>query len=105
MINFETMATDLSERTGFPKYKAKIFLEEFENLMVDYIADGETIKLQGFLHIELKECKAHAGINPKTKEPVWIPACNKIKFRLGKWLIDAVAQSSEAFEDKGTEED
>ena len=105
MINFETMATDLAERTGFPKYKAKIFLEEFENLMVDYIAEGETIKLQGFLHIELKERQAHAGVNPKTKEPVWIPACNKLKFRLGKWLIDAVEQSLKASKDDSTEED
>lgn len=73
--------------------------------MVDYIAEGETIKLQGFLHIELKERKAHAGINPKTQEPVWVPTRNRIEFRLGKWLIDAVEQSLKASKDDSTEDD
>ena len=56
------------------------------------LAEGDKVQLVGFGTFEVKKRAARTGRNPKTKEPVEIPASKVPAFKPGKALKDAVAQ-------------
>ena len=56
------------------------------------LAEGDEVRLVGFGTFEVKKRAARTGRNPKTKEPVEIPASKVPAFKPGKALKDAVAQ-------------
>ena len=56
------------------------------------LAEGDEVRLVGFGTFEVKKRAARTGRNPKTKEPVEIPASRVPAFKPGKALKDAVAQ-------------
>ena len=55
------------------------------------LAEGDEVRLVGFGTFEVKKRAARTGRNPKTKEPVEIPASKVPAFKPGKALKDAVA--------------
>ena len=52
---------------------------------------GDTVTLVGFGTFAVKERAARTGRNPKTGEPLNIPASKVPSFKAGKGLKDAVA--------------
>ena len=56
------------------------------------LKEGEKVQLVGFGSFELKPRAARIGRNPKTKEPIEIPASVMPVFKAGKALKDAVAK-------------
>ena len=56
------------------------------------LAEGDEVRLVGFGTFEVKKRAARTGRNPKTKEPIEIPASKVPAFKPGKALKDAVAQ-------------
>ena len=56
------------------------------------LVEGDEVRLVGFGTFEVKKRAARTGRNPKTKEPVEIPASKVPAFKPGKALKDAVAQ-------------
>ena len=56
------------------------------------LAEGDEVRLVGFGTFEVHKRAARTGRNPKTKEPVEIPASKVPAFKPGKALKDAVAQ-------------
>lgn len=70
--------------------KAGITMKDIDcvyNAMLDVVTDvlkaGDKIQLVGVGTVELKKVEAKTGINPRTKETVKIPACNKPVFKFG----------------------
>ena len=56
------------------------------------LANGEKVALVGFGTFETKKRAARTGRNPRTKEPIEIPASTTPVFKAGKALKDAVAE-------------
>jgi len=56
------------------------------------LGKGEKVQLVGFGNWDIVGKKARTGQNPKTLEKIDIPAKNKIKFKEGKELKDAIAE-------------
>jgi len=54
------------------------------------LKQGDSVTIVGFGTFKAKERKARAGINPKTKEPLQIPASVAATFKAGKALKDAL---------------
>lgn len=54
------------------------------------LAAGEPVKLTGFGGFEVTKRAARQGRNPRTGEPVAIPASRSVKFKPAKGLKDAV---------------
>lgn len=53
-----------------------------------------TFTVPGFGKLSLRDRRARIGRNPRTGEPVKIPAKRVVKFRLAKTLKDAVLATS-----------
>ena len=56
----------------------------------DALKEGEKVQLVGFGSFEVKKRAARVGRNPKTKEPIEIPASTVPVFKAGKVLKDTV---------------
>lgn len=60
--------------------------------IVDALKEGEKVQLVGFGSFEVKPRAARTGRNPKTKEPIEIPATTVPVFKAGKVLKDIVGK-------------
>ena len=60
--------------------------------IVDALKEGEKVQLVGFGSFEVKKRAARIGRNPKTKEPIDIPASTVPVFKAGKVLKDVVSK-------------
>lgn len=58
--------------------------------ITEALAEGEKVSLVGFGTFEVKKRAARQGINPRTKEPMPIPASKLPSFKAGKALKEAV---------------
>ncbi|MFK8030815.1 MAG: HU family DNA-binding protein [Gammaproteobacteria bacterium] len=54
------------------------------------LAGGGTVSIAGFGSFVVRDRKARTGRNPKTGEPLHIPASKAAAFKAGKALKDAV---------------
>ncbi len=59
--------------------------------IVDALKEGEKVQLVGFGSFEVKKRAARTGRNPKTKEPIDIPASTVPVFKAGKVLKEVVS--------------
>ena len=57
---------------------------------VDALASGDDVKITGFGGFEVKTREARTGRNPRTGEPVEIPASKYVSFSAGSVLKDKV---------------
>jgi len=60
--------------------------------IVEAVAAGEKVQLVGFGTFEVRERAARQGRNPRTKEPINIPASKLPVFKVGKSFKDAVVK-------------
>ena len=60
--------------------------------ITEALKKGEKVQLVGFGIFDVKDRAARIGRNPKTKEPINIPATRTPVFKAGKALKDAVAK-------------
>ena len=58
---------------------------------MDALKEGEKVQLVGFGSFEVKKRAARIGRNPKTKEPIDIPASTVPVFKAGKVLKEVVS--------------
>lgn len=101
MIYRDDMINDIARKTGFPKYKTKIFLEAFMEQFEEYLVAGETIKLRGLFKVEPKVYKGYVGKRPKTQEEIWIPTRRRAKFTVSELLTKAMNETEgEQMEEK-----
>lgn len=60
--------------------------------ITEALVKGDKVSLVGFGTFEVKNRAARKGINPRTKEPMPIPASKLPAFKAGKALKEAVAK-------------
>jgi len=69
-------------------------VEQAVNAMIETttetLAAGKAVKLKGFGGFEIKKRAAYQGRNPRTGEPVAIPASKVVKFKPAKALRESV---------------
>ena len=82
----------LAAKTNTTKKEASAFLDSFIDSVTRAVTDGDKVTLVGFGSFELREYKTRSGRNPKTGEPMQIPATTVPKFTAGKTFREAVNQ-------------
>ena len=76
---------------GFTSRKqAKIFYGQFSEMIQGALKSGFKVALPGLGKIQVRKSKARTGINPKTREPIKIPARKRVRFTPNKALKEAV---------------
>lgn len=80
----------MSESSGLSKKDCETALNKFTETVEQALTAGDKVQLVGFGSFEVKSRAARTGRNPKTKEPVEIPAAKVPVFKAGKALKDAI---------------
>lgn len=80
----------ICSKTQLQKKDCAVTVDAALEAITETLASGDSIRLVGFGSFEIKERKERTGRNPKTREPVTIPASRAPVFKAGKQLKDAV---------------
>ena len=89
-MNKTEMADRLSARTGLSKGAARDAVDGVFAIIGEALAGGEDVRLPGFGTFGTRSRPARTGRNPRTGEPVSIPASTSPTFKAGKTLKDTV---------------
>jgi len=90
MDRFETISS-MSEISGMTKKDSEIALDAFLTSVEKALGKGEKVKLNNYLTLDPTVRKSRNGRNPQNGEPIFIPASNFVKVKIGKKWDDAVA--------------
>lgn len=89
-MNKSELVDAIAQKSGLTKADALKALDAFTNVVKDTLQQGDMITLVGFGSFSVVERAERQGLNPKTKEPLTIPASRVPKFKPGKSLKDAL---------------
>ena len=90
-MNKNDLVTKVATVSGLTKADAERAIEATITSITDSLRDGEEVRLIGFGTFAITNRPATEGRNPRTGEPLKIPATRLPKFRAGKQLKDAVS--------------
>jgi integration host factor beta subunit len=82
----------IAQMTGLTKTDTALVVEGMIETLKEALVDGKTIEIRGFGTFKIKERAARRARNPRTGEPVDIPAKFVPTFKPSRELKDAVAE-------------
>ena len=80
----------VAEKSGLSKVDAKKAVEAFVETVSSELKEGGKVALLGFGSFSVAEKSARKGVNPKTKQPIEIPARKSAKFKAGAELTEII---------------
>lgn len=80
----------VAEKSGLSKVDAKKAVEAFVETVSSELKEGGKVALLGFGSFSVAEKSARIGVNPKTKQPIEIPARKSVKFKAGAELTEII---------------
>lgn len=91
-MNKNDLVAKVADSAGLSKGDAAKAVEATFESITGSLQGGEEVRLVGFGTFLVTHRKASTGRNPRTGEPIQIPAARVPKFKAGKGLKDAVRQ-------------
>ena len=89
-MNKSELITMMAEKSGLTKKDAEMGLNAFIDVVTEELQDGGKIQFIGFGIFEVHDRKERMGHDPRTGNPIKIPASKSPVFKSGKALKDAV---------------
>lgn len=89
-VNKMELVAAMAEKSGLPKQDCETSLTAMSETIADALKAGEKVQLGGFGSFEAKMRAARTGLNPRTQEPIDIPAAKVPVFKAGKALKAAI---------------
>lgn len=93
-MNKAELIDALSGKSGLQKPEVKKVLEAYVEIVTDRIANNEDVTLVGFGTLTPRPQSSRLARNPKTGTPVMIKARTTVKFRPGKFLLEAINKNA-----------
>jgi len=90
--NKASLVDVIHEHTGGAKAQAERAVDALFGTIVNTLKEGGEVSIAGLGIFSTKQRAARTARNPKTGEPVQVPAMRVPKFRAAKALKDAVKQ-------------
>ena len=89
-MNKTELIDTIASKTGLSKKDVASVIGAIQKSITDVLVKGNKVSLVGFGTFQVSKRKARAGLNPRTREPIRIPACTVPKFVAGKGLKEKV---------------
>jgi DNA-binding protein HU-beta len=80
----------IAEEAQINQAQAGKALQSFIATVSEQVKDSGSISISGLGTFAISRRQARSGINPRTKEPIKIPASNTVRFKCAKALKDAL---------------
>ena len=85
-MNKSELVSAVAQKSGLTKVDAKKALDAVLESIGEELKNDGRVVLVGFGSFSVTERSARKGINPRTKEPIDIPAKKVVKFKAGSEL-------------------
>jgi len=89
-VNKNDLVAAVANGTGLSKTDATKAVDEVFDQITSALKKGDDVRLVGFGTFLVSNRAASVGRNPRTGEPINIPASKRPKFTAGKGLKDAL---------------
>ncbi len=89
-MNKQDLVSKVAESADISKQKAASAVDAVIEAVKGSLKSGEDVRLVGFGTFSVSDRAATTGRNPRTGEPIQIPASKQPKFKAGKELKEAV---------------
>lgn len=89
-MNKQELIDAVASEIDLPKTQAQEAIEAVIDCITKALKSGDEVRLVGFGTFTVADRAATTGRNPRTGEPIKIPASKQPKFKAGKELKDAV---------------
>jgi DNA-binding protein HU-beta len=90
-MNKGELVDAVAAKANITKKQADEIISAFLSVVTEAVANGEKVTLVGFGSFERRERASREGRNPKTNEPMTIPATRIPAFSAGKQFKEKVA--------------
>ncbi len=84
------LARELAEELDLPRRQVADLLEAMLEKITDVLKSGDKVQLTPFGQFKVRDRAARIARNPKTGEPIKVPAKRVLKFIAGRTLKEAV---------------
>jgi len=85
-MNKGDLVVEMAARSGVTQRDARQCLDAFLAIVCEQVADGGDVNVTGYMKFSRVERKARMGRNPRTGEPVSVPATKSVKIQPGAKL-------------------
>jgi integration host factor subunit alpha len=85
-----SITNNVYERVGVTKKEAAEYVNAVFETMKQTLEDGEEVKISGFGKFEVRQKGERVGRNPRTGEPIPIPARKVPRFKVSQVLKDEI---------------
>ena len=89
-MNKQDLVAKVADSADIPKTKAAAAVDAVIDAVKTALKKGDDVRLVGFGTFSVAQRAATTGRNPRTGEPIKIPASKQPKFKAGKELKEAV---------------
>ncbi|MEH2073496.1 MAG: HU family DNA-binding protein [Nostoc sp.] len=90
-MNKGELVDAVAAKTNITKKQADEVISAFLSVVTEAVANGDKVTLVGFGSFERRDRSEREGRNPKTNEPMTIPATQVPAFSAGKQFREKVA--------------
>jgi DNA-binding protein HU-beta len=89
-VNKNELVAAVSDKCGLSRADAQRAVDATFEAITEALRKSDDVRLVGFGTYTVSERAASEGRNPRTGEPIKIPASRQPKFKAGKALRDAI---------------
>jgi len=89
-VNRTELVAQIAERAELNKTQADAALSALQDVLIESVSKGESVRITGLFAVERTERAARTGRNPRTGEEIQIPAGYGVKITAGSTLKNAV---------------
>ena len=91
-ITKKELVDKIAEKTGVTQSTVKTVVQQFLDEISLELAKNNRLEFRDFGIFEVKERAARMAQNPKTMEPVEVPAKRKVRFKMGRIMKEKLKE-------------
>jgi DNA-binding protein HU-beta len=92
IVGRQELTKRIATQAGLTQKKAGEVLEATLDNIRDSLHAGNEVRLVGFGSFKVRKSAARKGVNPRDRQPIQVPAKNRVRFSPGKELSEAVVK-------------
>lgn len=89
-VGRQELTKRIAQKTKLSQKQAGDVLEATLDTIREALRDGDEVRLVGFGSFKVRKSAARRGVNPRDRQPIEVPAKDRVRFSPGKELSEAV---------------
>ncbi len=90
LVGREQLTRSIAQAADLSQKQAQAALEATIDTIREALQRGDEVRLVGFGSFKVRTSAARRGVNPRDRQPIEVPAKERVRFSPGKELSDAV---------------